>query len=338
MHYDSVKSFVEEIKKENIFTWFYNDSDKIKGIIISPDTDGFVSALLLSEYFKWEIVGFYDGKLMPILKGLNFKENKDDFIFIDIEILRPQIKSIGHHIVIYDNKEVPSIIKKLDKSCIQPNIWRGKDVKNNFETKYPFGTFHLILSILYYLSPEKDIFNFDFKKAVIPSIYIDGVFKNLFNYPENCLNWLKYMTKDDPNHPFEKLLNHPTKPKELMSLMKLFFDNLDTSWPTKQKRSKGKISLVKDIDPSSKKINNDISKDLLNYLNYLAEQYDFTFDRNLWPVIDNELTTFNLLKGISPANKKEYNSVIDKKTINLAVTSKARNGLEYTLDEDKLFG
>jgi len=57
MHYDSVKSFIEEIKKENIFTWLYNESDKIKGIIISPDTDGFISALLLNECFKWLKMG-----------------------------------------------------------------------------------------------------------------------------------------------------------------------------------------------------------------------------------------------------------------------------------------
>jgi hypothetical protein len=338
MHYKSLKSFTEDIKRENIFTWLYDQPDKIKGVIISPDTDGFISALLLNEYFKWKVVGFYDGKIISVLKNSEFEKNKSDFVFIDIEILRPQIKSVGHHIIVYDNKEVPNIIKKLDESCIQPNIWRDKDVKNNFDTKYPFGTFHLLLSVLYYLSEKKDIFNFDFKKAVIPSIYIDGVFKNLFNYPENCLDWLKYMTENDPNHPFEKLLNHPTKPKELMLLMRLFFNNLDSSWSTKQKRSRGKISLIKDIDISAKKIKNNISNDLFNYLDYLAKQYNFVFDKNLWPIINGELSIFNLLKEISPANKGEYNKVINKKVLNLAVTSKARKGLEYTLDERGLFG
>ncbi len=32
--------------------------------ILSPDSDGLLCGLLMSHYFGWNIVGFYDGKVM----------------------------------------------------------------------------------------------------------------------------------------------------------------------------------------------------------------------------------------------------------------------------------
>lgn len=337
MEYKSIKELVEKIKKNNIFSWLHKESNKIKGMIISPDTDGFISALLLNNFFGWPIVGFYDGKIISLIDKVDFKEEKEDYLFVDIEILRPTIKSVGHHILLYDAADPHKLLNDIKDVCMQPNNWRGKDVKNNFDTKYPFGTFHLLLSTLYYLEPLNKVFKFDPIMAVIPSIYIDGVFKNLFNYPENCLEWLKYMTDDDKNHPFERLLNHPTTPKDLMVLMSKFFDNLNNIWVTKQKRSRGKISLSKDIDAENKKIKNNITQEFEQYLDYLAKQFSYNFDINSWPIITNKLNVIALNKEIKTTNKGQYNEMMKKNPLNFAVTSKARDGLEYTLDSKKLF-
>ena len=335
MMYNSIKSVAEEIKKGNIFPWIYQDSDKVKGIIISPDTDGFVSALFLNEIFKWKVTGFYDGKLLVTLADSDFEHKKESYVFVDMEILRSHIKSIGHHILLYNAQNPHSLITSIENTCIQPNNWRGMDVKNTFLTKYPFGTFHLLISILYYLYPKRPVFNFNPKKAIVPSIYIDGVFKNLLNYPENCLDWLKYMTSDNLKHPFELLLNHPTTPKQLMNFMRSFFNTLNNIWTTQNKRGKGKIKLNKDI--SNNRFKDKVSQELIKYLDYLAQQYDYTFRLPLWPVIKERLAIFRLTKKILPATKSQYDKVINKKPVSFAVTSKARNGLEYTLDVNKIF-
>jgi len=335
MKNDTILDIVEKIKKGKLFPWLNQDHNKIKGMIISPDTDGFICALFLNNFFHWKTIGFYDGKILTIINNADFKNQKENFVFIDVEILRPKIKSIGHHILIYDNENLHPLIKTTEKSCIQPNSWRGMDVKNRFATKYPFGTFHLVLSVLYGLDPKNPIFNFDLKRSIVPSIYLDGVFKNLFNYPENCLDWLKYLSDGNSNHPFEKLLNHPTTPKDLMNLMKNFFSTLDETWTTQAKRSKGKIKLGKDI--VNDYMQKDVSNELTQYLEYLAKEYNFTFNVALWPVLNNKLSLFNFDKKITAANKSEYNRILNQKPISLAITSKARNGLEYTLDTNKIF-
>lgn len=335
MFYNSIQSLTEKIKKEGRFSWIHQDSDKVKGIIISPDTDGFISALFLNKVFGWGVVGFYDGKLLTVAEKSDFKNRKENYVFIDMEILRSNIKSIGHHILLYDLQNPHHLITLVEESCIQPNNWRGMDVKNTFANKYPFGTFHLLISIIYYLNPKNSAFNFNPKKAIVPSIYLDGVFKNLFNYPENCLDWLKYMTGNDSDHPFEKLLNHPTTPKDLMNLMKGFFNTLDNIWTTQNKRGKGKIKLKQDI--ANNYLKNKVAKELIKYLNYLAQQYGYNFTSSLWPALNEKLAIFNLLKNIDSTTKSQYNKALNKNPFSLAITSKARNGLEYTIDQTGIF-
>lgn len=335
IQYSSIKSFAEKVKKEKIFPWLYKDSNKVKGIIISPDTDGFISALLLNEIFSWKVVGFYDGKILTTIDETDFQKNKEDYIFIDVEILRPDIKSVGHHILMYDVNNPHPLISKTENVCIQPNNWRGMDFKNTFATKYPFGTFHLLISIIYYLDPQNPALKFNPTKAIIPSIYLDGVFKNLFNYPENCLDWLKYMTNDDLTHPLEILLNHPTTPKDLMNLMKRFFGTITAIWASQGKRGKGKIRLDKDI--SNQSLNNKVAQELTQYLNYLTQQYGYRFKSSLWPVIDNKMIVVKFNKKIAATTQTGYGKTLNKKPLSFAITSKARDGLECTFDSRKFF-
>lgn len=65
--------------------------------IISPDTDGFLCGLFMAELLDWEIVGYYDGKAMVLRKGLS----AGDCVFLDMDVFRKEIKSIGHHMVLH---------------------------------------------------------------------------------------------------------------------------------------------------------------------------------------------------------------------------------------------
>lgn len=337
MIFNSLREVAEKIREGYFLEYLYKKSNTIRGLIISPDTDGFVSGLLLNNFFNWPVIGFYDGKILVTVFDSNFVDQKEFYFFIDVEILRPYIKSVGHHILIYDNRSPHPLIQNLANNCLQPNNWREMDFKNTFSTKYPFGTFHLLLSLLYYLDPSNLIFKFNYKKAVIPSIYIDGVFKNLFNYPENCLTWLKYMTGDDINHPFEKLLSHPTTPKELIKNMNKFFKILNELWIKGAERKKGKLTLETDIDFKKCEILDSAKEEMTNYLIFLAKQYNFKFNIDSWPIIKEKLKIFQLKKRITSTTKKNYLKVLSKNPISLAITSKTREGLEYTLDSLKIF-
>jgi len=343
--YNSITNLIDNIKKDKCYSWLYNKRDEIKGIIISPDTDGFISALFLNEVYGWKVVGFYDGKVLATLKSIDFKNNKEKYAFIDVEILRKGIKSIGHHILLWDSNKPPKLITSIQNEMANPNNWRGmcanKDEK--FKRKYPFGTFHLLISLVYYLYPNKKFFNSNPEDALIPSIFVDGVFKNLFNYPENCLDWLKYLTNNDSNHPLEILLNHPTSIKELTGLIKDFLDELNASWTTQKKDRKGKITLyrkgkLEDI----KKIENDyyldktVSNELHNYLKHLANRYKWNFDVNNWNVLKDKLDVVIFDKKINETRKKYYDEAIRQKPISLAIISKNK-GLQYTIDNKNIF-
>ena len=69
--------------------------EKNHNCIISPDSDGFLCGLLMSTYFNWKIVGFYDGKTLLSRKDIKISE----CIFLDVEIFNKNIRSIGNHCV-----------------------------------------------------------------------------------------------------------------------------------------------------------------------------------------------------------------------------------------------
>ena len=56
------KNQIINIKEiENKYSWIF---EKNVDCIISPDSDGLMCALLMSQYFDWKIKGFYDGKVL----------------------------------------------------------------------------------------------------------------------------------------------------------------------------------------------------------------------------------------------------------------------------------
>jgi hypothetical protein len=98
-----------------------------------------------------------------------------------------------------------------------------------------------------------------------------------------------------------------------------------------------KLSLNEDIDFIKYQLKSNIVKELTQYLAFLAECYNYTFNLSLWPVITNKLFVLKLRKEITATTSTNYLKALNKKPISLAVTSKARNGLEYTLDPSKIF-
>lgn len=164
---------------------------KNQSAIISPDSDGFLCGLLLTNYLNWRIVGFYNGKLLLLQKGLRSR----DCIFLDVEIFRSGIRSIGQHMLLYNKNQTPTTWDRL-KDCLQPNNLRHYDALHDFQTKYPLATIHLLLGLI---GTNASVAVPD--TAIAPLFFTDGSWQNLLRYPENCLNWLSWLgatTKTNP--------------------------------------------------------------------------------------------------------------------------------------------
>lgn len=104
---------IKEILKR--YSWLI---EKNRKCIISPDADGLISGLFMSEYLGWRVVGYYDnGKNLIIDKNISARE----CVFLDTEIFREGIRSIGHHIIRLRERDFPGNWSKF-ANCLNPNV------------------------------------------------------------------------------------------------------------------------------------------------------------------------------------------------------------------------
>lgn len=291
--------------------------------ILSPDSDGLLCGLLMSHYLGWKIRGFYDGKVLLIEKGIHPQR----CTFLDMEIFRPNIRSIGQHMVMYDKGDLPPNWGNF-KNCISANNIRGCDFKNDFKVKYPFGTIHLLLSVIgrhQRVSIQKS--------AVAPLLYTDGTFKNQFNYPENCLSWLHFLDADHADNPLQKVfLDRHYSTYELMVELKNLFSEISVIGGGLRGGDKIKISDLRgnpfNLDPASQILKQAAQKQGQSFIQMLADRTGWVFTPTLWSWRPYEI--FQFQKGSIKPGKARYNALLAQNPISLAIIS--RNDIEYTID------
>jgi hypothetical protein len=291
--------------------------------ILSPDCDGFLCGLFMSKYFNWNVAGYYDGKVLIVKNGLV----ASDCIFIDMEIFRKHIRSLGHHMVLFNKKRLPPRWDNYH-NCIQPNNIRNYDGYNDFHLKYPFGSIHLLLAI----AGEKQKIDIPIN-ALCPLFYADGVFKNLFNYPENCLSWIEYLDGNKPNSPLNQIfLNKHYTISNLMNALNDFFNRLSqfsSKSPDKLKisNSKGEVTNLERQGPGFR-VHEDERNKVERFLTLLAglTGWDYEIDRWAWDSFDVQ----KFKKGnIKPSNAR-YDALMKQNPLSLAMTSSL--AIEYTLE------
>lgn len=323
-------------------------SAKNRKCILSPDSDGFLCGLAVSNLLDWEIVGFYDGKVLIIKDG----EKYEDAIFLDIEINRAGVGSIGNHLVEF-NRFLALEHYNFDQ-CIQPNMLREFDGKNAFQRKYPFGTIHLLLGILQEVSVIDKLPD----SAISPLLFADGIGNNLFGYPENCLDWIQYLKIDKEEHILHKFLcENEINFYRIMQYLKAFFamrdrfnavgyydgikfveggNNKRTGHKIKITNGKGEpINLVrkgKTYDIHSTEVER-----VRGFISELAKMMGWKFRREKWNWENFNLTLFqkgmlssDRANGAPNLNNQTYKALFEKNPFSLAMT--ASNRIEYTIE------
>ncbi len=296
--------------------------------ILSPDSDGLLCGLLMSHYLKWNIRGFYDGKVLVIQKGINPKQ----CIFLDMEICRKEIRSVGQHMIMYDKADLPPNWDDFD-NCIAANNLRNYDFKNDFKVKYPLGTVHLLLSIL----GQDKIIPIP-KSAVSPLLYTDGTFKNQFNYPENCLSWLDFLGADNTDSPLQKVFSdRHYSTYELMVELKDLFSKISVIGGGRRGGDKIKISdsrgNIVNIDSGTHQLKTATKIQAETFLRMLADKTGWAFMPAYWSWGPYQTTKFR--KDSVKPGKARYNTLLAQNPISLAIIS--RNSIEYTIDGGRTF-
>lgn len=305
--------------------------EKDQNCILSPDSDGLLCGLLMSHLLNWKIKGFYDGKVMLLEKGLSAK----DCIFLDMEIFREEIRSFGHHMLLYNINDVPSNWNQF-KNSIQPNNLRDYDGCHVFRLKYPLGTIHMLLSIIahYY---DIDIS----EEAIAPLFFVDGTFNVLFKYPENVMNWLNYLRADEDSSPLKKIfMSEKYSIYGMMLEMDEFFRKRDEISITKERGDRLRIS-VKDGSPfniietdGNYSLEKDAVRRIKEFIGLLSHFTGWKFIEENWLWDEFELFKFTKrdFKGDGKnVNGTNFNELMLKNPLSWAMTS--GQNIEYTLEE-----
>jgi hypothetical protein len=312
-------------------------SKKNQKCILSPDSDGLLCGLFMSHYLNWEIVGFYDGKVCVLKDGVSAYD--DDVCFLDIEIYRKGVKSMGHHMLSIYNTAKPADWDERFKDCIQPNLMRNYD-RNSFRLKYPLATIHLLIGIL-----ESEIEIKVEENAIFPLIFVDGTFNVMFSYPENVMNWWKYLKVEDNSKLLKNIfLGENYTVYKLMLEMDNFFRERDNISITGQRGDRMKIS-NKDSsafniekDNALWKINIETSSRCIQFLKILSKHTKWEFKNESWNFsgLNKMQFTKSDFKGRNWTIKKEnYNKFIELNPLSWAMTS--GDNIEFTQETpDKL--
>mgnify|MGYP001575703748 FL=1 len=304
------------------FPWLVQ---KDQNCIISPDSDGLLCGLFVSNHLNWKIRGFYDGKVMLLEKDFNIK----DCIFLDMEIFRKEIRSVGQHMVMFNKNGLPENWNNFD-NCFSANNTRGYGFKPNFPQKYPLATIHLLLGVLG--SVQEVVIP---KTAICPLLYTDGTFKNLFNYPDNCLSWLNFLQANNIESPLHTIFfNDHYSIFSLMSALSELFDELRSITGGKRggdkiKLSNGKGELVH-FDKKTQNIELDTVKQAEKFLHILANKTGWNYSSEKWSW--KNLSHFSFKKGTMTPSKGRYDKLMTNNPVSFAITSTF--GIEYTIDTD----
>lgn len=331
------------------YPWIKGENQKL---IISPDSDGFLSSLLLTNYFNAEVVGYYDCKVMLCDKNVDPKE----CTFVDLDIFCRDIKSVGHHMVCYNKDKKPNNWFNYD-NCIQLNNLRNFDSKHNFQQKYPFATIHFLLSLLetvkkIEISPE----------AIVPLLFSDGVCNNLFGYPENCLEWFDWLRADDEETLLYSVFYKKTPFSSVMSQMNSFFKARDDFnsccyYDVIEKRVKEKkrsrsghhmIISLSDGTPANIVENQNGTFEILEqekertlgFIKLMADLMGWNSMSEKWKFSNLKLYKFkkesmSSLGGGTKFNQENYKNMVEKDCFSMAIT--AGTTIEYTRNIEGYF-
>ena len=313
--------------------------EKNQYCVLSPDSDGLLCGLFMSKYLGWKITGFYDGKVAVINK--NYLNKK--LVFLDMEIFRKEIRSMGHHMLLFSKRHLPDNWGNFD-SCIQPNNLRDYDGQTKFRLKYPLGTIHFLVGIV--ASKDKSVAIPD---SAIPALFFtDGVFNVLFSYPENVLNWLSYLRINEDWNPLKKIFeNDKFTVITLMKEMDSFFRKRDDISIPRERGDRLRISSsdgnpenIEEIRSGQCKINSGAKDRIIKFIKILEKTTTWNYDHNNWVCWEN-MKFYKFKKSDFITDKKtitikNFDDFIKKNPLSWAMTS--GNNIEYTIESpDKFF-
>jgi len=290
-------------------------------MIIDSDLDGILSGVLLTWLWDWEIVGFYDTRRLWLLSDhTNFLSGR--YIFVDHDIYRHNIRSIGHHMLQF-SRNVPLPELTDSDAHVNPNLMRGFNFEEHFDKKYPFATVHFLLCC-YDAWGDLQRRNYRIPREFLPLLLRpDSPLETAAKFQTNVLEWLDWLggrdlDRESPIYPLCSILYH-TPPRRLLE----WGSQLGTKF---QELGFGRTSQCTFKDPTSRQT----WKRFKNLLTWITEVSKWSFD---WPDFpEREMECIEL--ACQPRQKpsaENYEAMLEQFPFSFALTSRRNTGLSFTL-------
>jgi hypothetical protein len=290
--------------------------------VISGDLDGVFSAVLLGHLFEWEVVGFYTLKDLWIppsalgqgCKNPEFAISRANLVFVDHDIYRAEIDSVGHHLLQW-SPETPIPLHKDGRGSLNPNLLRGI-TKKEFNRKYPFSTFHFLIACASARGLVKDFHPDD--EITTLMLQIDSSFVNAINYQENALDWLQWLGGSEEQSPLYPICRRMLRftPRTMLEQ----FRNLAQRFTSLGIRPRSQATLT---DPTD--------EDQLHTLRNLTQWFEAeTGWRSRFAAFDaGQLAHYAMARHSCLPRKSDFISVIQRKPFSYAIIGSGEGGLNY---------
>lgn len=244
------------LKRNNIikqYPWIKNKKQKF---IVSADYDGLICASFLNHYLNWELAGYYN--LESIWISNSAIKSKEDLIWVDLNILPRQGRSIGGHIISIEGESHTG----FETSC-NPNIIANL-TSNNFNRKFPFSTI-LFLMWLNNIQVKKD----DWELFLI--LHSDATWVKMQHYTDNVKQWMASLS----NYDFDKLVNRSRSKTFEKKIDQIFYPKLiEIGAISGFSKLTGKVNNIKSRES---KINPDWDEDIiLRLFNLFGQKLGWT--------------------------------------------------------------
>ncbi len=301
--------------------------------MVSPDSDGLLCGLLMTTAFAWRVRGFYDGKALVADHAVV----PSQCVFLDMEVFRSEVRSIGHHMLLYNRNDVPPNWDQF-RNALSVNNLRGHDGLHDFRLKYPFATVHFLLAVVAHARNVECP-----SSAVGPLLFTDGTYKNLFGYTENCLNWLQYLRADEPGSPLNAIFYEDSYTiARLMRGMNDFWRARDAISVRGQRGDRVAITTrggrgeVVNLEPNGEYLAFDRAAKARaeRFLKLLARQTGWAYLSDRWSWhgwVLREFTKQDLKSQKVSVTGKSFSAMVVRNPLSFAMTS--GDNYEYTLEE-----
>lgn len=303
-------------------TEFSNLFQPKRKCVISVDIDGVFSAVLLGQLLGWEVAGFYTLNDLWVTRETLPSDSanpenalkKAGLVFIDHDIYRQEIDSIGHHMLQW-SPETDIPFHTNGRSSLNPNLLR-EITKKEFNRKYPFSTFHFLLAsastwgLLEGFQPDDEITTL--------MLQIDSSFVNAINYQENALDWLQWLGGSEEKSPLYPICRRMLRftPRTILEQ----FRNLAQRFKNLGIRPRSQASLSDPTDPKE-------MESLQNLIGWFESETGWR--AQFKPHRPQDLIHYRMERHSCTPRKKDFVDVISKKPFSYAIIGSGEGGLNY---------